>query len=77
MYMINHILRNMMLVSSFLVLVDVYENPFYLEIIRGISYMCNKGRYSLHIITGADTREMKTSMEIADCEGYIFLNTKN
>ena len=56
--------------------VDVYENPFYLEIIRGISYMCNKGRYSLHIITGADTREMKTSMEIADCEGYIFLNTK-
>lgn len=57
-------------------MVDVYENPFYLEIIRGISYMCNKGRYSLHIITGADTREMKTSMEIADCEGYIFLNTK-
>lgn len=57
-------------------MVDVYENPFYLEIVRGISYMCNKGRYSLHIITGADTREMKTSMEIADCEGYIFLNTK-
>ena len=56
--------------------VDVYENPFYLEIVRGISYMCNKGRYSLHIITGADMREMKTSMEIADCEGYIFLNTK-
>ena len=35
--------------------VDIYENPFYLEIIRGINYMCNKGRYSLHIITGADT----------------------
>ena len=32
-------------------MVDVYENPFYLEIVRGISYMCNKGRYSLHIIT--------------------------
>lgn len=40
-------------------MVDVYENPFYLEIVRGISYICNKGRYSLHIITGADTREMK------------------
>lgn len=55
-------------------MVDVYENPFYLEIVRGISYICNKERYSLHVITGADVREMKTSMEIADCEGYIFLD---
>lgn len=53
--------------------VDVYENPFYLEIIRGISYLCNKERYTLNLITGADNRELKTSIEIADCEGYIFL----
>lgn len=54
-------------------MVDVYENPFYLEIVRGISYLCNKEHYTLNLITGADFREIKTSIEIADCEGYIFL----
>lgn len=54
-------------------MVDVYENPFYLEIVRGISYLCNKEHYTLNLITGADVREIKTSIEIASCEGYIFL----
>jgi DNA-binding LacI/PurR family transcriptional regulator len=53
--------------------VDAYENPIYLEIIRGISYICNKSHYRLEIITGADYSEMTEGIITAQADGYIFL----
>ena len=54
-------------------MVDAYENPFYLGIVRGISYICNKYSYRLNVITGANFHELKNSMEITKADGYIFL----
>ncbi|SDL90299.1 transcriptional regulator, LacI family [Kandleria vitulina] len=54
-------------------MVDAYENPFYLGIVRGISYICNKYSYRLNVITGANFHELKNSMEITQADGYIFL----
>ena len=53
--------------------VDAYENPIFLENIRGISYICNKSGYKVEVITGADYSEINKSMEIAAADGYIFL----
>lgn len=53
--------------------VDTYENPIFLENIRGISYICNKSGYKVEVITGADYSEINKSMEIAAADGYIFL----
>jgi DNA-binding LacI/PurR family transcriptional regulator len=52
---------------------DAYENPIFLENIRGISYICNKRCYKLEVITGADYSEILKSMEISAADGYIFL----
>ena len=40
---------------------DVYENPFYLEAIKGIGKYCNKKQYTLLVITGeTDDKKYKS-----------------
>lgn len=53
--------------------VDAYENPFYLETIRGIGMVCNQRHYIMTIITGADDKELRTSIRFTNADGYIFL----
>lgn len=52
---------------------DAYENPFYLEAIRGISYICNQRQYIMTLITGANDHELRTSIRNSNADGYIFL----
>lgn len=52
---------------------DVYENPFYLETIRGIGIICNQRNYMMNIITGGDDRELRKSIRNTKADGYIFL----
>ena len=52
---------------------DVYENPFYLEAVRGIGFICNQRNYIMNIITGANDYELRTSIRNSDADGYIFL----
>ena len=37
---------------------DAYENPFYLEAIRGVSQFCNQRQYINTVITGKDDEEV-------------------
>ena len=37
---------------------EAFENPFYLEVIRGISQFCNQRQYINTVITGRDDREI-------------------
>lgn len=37
---------------------EVYENPFYLEMIRGINQFCNAHQYVSTIVTGRDNDEI-------------------
>lgn len=52
---------------------DAYENPFYLEMIRGIGMICNQRNYTMNIITGANNQELVTSILNTRADGYIFL----
>lgn len=52
---------------------DAYENPFYLEAIRGIGVICNQRHYIMTIITGDDDKELRTSIRNTNADGYIFL----
>ena len=53
--------------------IDAYENPFYMEAMRGISKVCNQQNYTMSIITGADESELRKSINNANVDGYIFL----
>lgn len=55
---------------------EAYDNPFYLEVIRGIGQYCNHRRYTLTIITGADEHELIKSIHTAKADGFIFLYSK-
>ncbi len=52
---------------------DAYENPFYLEAVRGIGFICNQRQYNMNIITGANDHELRTSIRNCNADGYIFL----
>lgn len=52
---------------------DAYENPFYLEAIRGIGFICNQRQYNMNIITGANDYELRSSIRNCNADGYIFL----
>ena len=52
---------------------DSFENPFYLEMIRGIGLICNQRNYTMNIITGANDKEIRTSIHNSKADGYIFL----
>lgn len=42
---------------------DTYQNPFFLEVIRGISQYCNEHRYVNTIITGQDDAEVLETLQ--------------
>ena len=43
---------------------EVYENPFYLEMIRGINQFCNAHQYVSTIITGRDNDEILSAVKM-------------
>jgi len=57
-----------------------YENPFYLEVIRGISQFCNHRQYASTIITGQDNEEILQTVRMlsrsGQMEGFILLYSK-
>ena len=59
---------------------DAYENPFYLEAIRGISQFCNHRQYINTVITGKDEEEvlqaMRTMTRSGQVDGFIVLYSK-
>lgn len=59
---------------------QTYENPFYLEAIRGISQFCNGHKYVTTIITGQNNEEImeaiNTSVSRSRVDGFIVLYSK-
>lgn len=59
---------------------ETFENPFYLEAIRGISQFCNHQQYSTTIITGQDDEEIlraiRTMVQKSQVDGYVVLYSK-
>ena len=59
---------------------ETFENPFYLEAIRGISQFCNHQQYSSSIITGQDNEEIlqaiRTVVHSGQSEGFIILYSR-
>lgn len=59
---------------------EVYENSFFLEVIRGISQFCNQRQYASTIITGQDEQEIlqaiRTLTRGEQVEGFILLYSK-
>lgn len=59
---------------------EVYENSFYLEAIRGISYYCNKRQYMTTIITGQDEDEIlqvvQSMSRSGKVDGFIVLYSR-
>ena len=59
---------------------DVYENPFYTEIIRGISQFFNQRQYMNTVITGRNEEElldvMRSTTKSGKVEGFILLYSK-
>ena len=58
----------------------VYENPFYLEAIRGISQFCNQRQVASTIITGKDDLEVLSAVQTlsrsGQVDGFIMLYSK-
>lgn len=58
----------------------VYENAFYLEVIRGISQFCNEHKYISTIVTGQDDGEILQAIQIlvknGNMGGFIVLYSK-
>ena len=48
---------------------DVYENPFYLEMIRGINQFCNAHQYVSTIVTGRDNDEILSAVRLLVSSG--------
>lgn len=57
-----------------------YENPFYLEAIRGISQFCNRHKYVSTVITGQNSEEVmeaiNTMVSGNHVDGFIVLYSK-
>ena len=56
---------------------EAYENPFYLEAIRGISQFCNDRQYASTILTGRDNEEILSAIQFMmrkdQIDGFIVL----
>ena len=50
-----------------------FENPFYLEAIRGITSHCNQHNCIVTIISGNNTAELMKSLHMSKADGFIFL----
>lgn len=48
-----------------------YENPFYLETLRGISQFCNQRQYASVVITGQDENEILSILRTMNQDGYL------
>ncbi len=59
---------------------EVFENTFYLEVIRGISQFCNQRQYASTVITGEDETEIidviQTMSRRGQVDGFILLYSK-
>ena len=59
---------------------ETYENPFYLEIMRGISQFCNSRQYLNTVLTGQDDEEILTSIRnmvrLEQADGFILLYSR-
>ncbi|MGN1008448.1 MAG: LacI family DNA-binding transcriptional regulator, partial [Butyricicoccus sp.] len=59
---------------------ETYENPFYLEIIRGISQFCNSRQYLSTILTGQDDEEILTAIRnmvrCGQADGFVLLYSR-
>lgn len=59
---------------------ETYENPFYLEIIRGISQFCNSHYYLNTVITGQDDEEILTAIRSMvrheQADGFVLLYSR-
>lgn len=57
-----------------------YENPFYLETLRGISQFCNQRQYATIVVTGHDEEEiirvLKSMIQGGQLEGVVLLYSK-
>lgn len=59
---------------------EVYENSFYLEVIRGISQCCNAHQYINTVITGKDEEEIlqvvRSMIKKGQADGFILLYSR-
>lgn len=59
---------------------QTYENPFYLEAIRGISQFCNSHKYISIIVTGQNNEELldavRSMVQNNQADGFIMLYSK-
>lgn len=59
---------------------ETYENPFYLEIIRGISQFCNSRQYLNTVLTGQDDEEIlsaiRNMVRYGQADGFILLYSR-
>lgn len=59
---------------------QTYENPFYLEAIRGISQFCNSHKYISMIVTGQNNEEIleavRSMVQNNQADGFIMLYSK-
>ena len=59
---------------------ETYENAFYLEVIRGISQVCNRRQVACTVITGQDDDEMLRAVQTlghsGQADGFIMLYSK-
>lgn len=59
---------------------EVYQNSFYLEVIRGIGQFCNQKQYLNTLITGSTEKEVlqviKTMLNSGRVDGFIVLYSK-
>ena len=50
---------------------QAYENPFYLEAIRGIGQFCNGHKYTSTVITGQSNEEILDAIQTTVSESYV------
>ena len=59
---------------------EAYENSFFLQVIRGISQVCNQRQVACTVITGKDTAEMlqalQTMSQSRQVDGFILLYSR-
>lgn len=59
---------------------EVYQNPFYLEMMRGIGQFCNQKQYMNTLVTGSSEEELlkmiKTMNHSGQVDGFILLYSK-
>lgn len=59
---------------------ETFENPFYLETIRGISQFCNGRQYISTVVTGQNSEELlgaiRTMVRSGQVDGFIVLYSK-